>query len=114
MPFTKVYENPTGIEWEWVRKYSVAKAQAKKRREEWAFTLESWYGMWEDSGVKEHRGNKPHQYVMVRKDEIEAWGPHNCIIVSRRTHLKKHCYEKMLKTIPQTDWEDRHDVRNKK
>lgn len=111
MPFTKQYENPQNIPQEWVLAYSRARAQAKFQKHEWAFELETWYAMWDESGVKEHRGNKPHQYVMVRKDEIEAWGPHNCIIVSRRTQLKKHALEKMLKRIPETEWEDKHAVR---
>lgn len=105
-------ENPMGISYEWRRKYSTSRSQARFRQEEWAFTLESWYTMWKESGVMQYRGNRPHQYCMVRIDEIEAWGPHNCIIVSVRNHLKKHCYEKMQKRGPTTDWETRFDVRN--
>ena len=111
MPFTKRYENPTGIPYEWVKAYSVAKAQAKFQKQEWAFELETWYKLWEDSGVKEHRGNKPHQYCMVRKDPIEAWGPHNSIIISRRKGLQKQAYERMLKIYAPTEWEDRHAIR---
>lgn len=114
MPFTKKYENPNNIEKKWVYAYSRAAAQARFYKQEWAFTLETWYDMWDQSGVKEHRGNKPHQYVMVRKDEIEAWGPHNCIIMSRRTHLKKHCYERLHKRQPITDLDDSYDVRNRR
>lgn len=111
MPFQKKYANPNNIPAKWVKAYSLARAQAKFQKQEWAFELESWYEQWDSSGVKEHRGRKNHQYVMVRKDELEAWGPHNCIIVSRRMQLKKHCYEKMLKTVPETEWEDQHNVR---
>ena len=111
MPFTKTYDNPTNIPYDCIKKYSRSKAQAKFQKHEWAFTLETWYTMWEESGVKEHRGNKPYQYVMVRKDEIEAWGPHNCIVVSRRKHLIKGCLENIHKSIPKRDWEDRHAVR---
>jgi len=111
MPFTKTYDNPEGIEYEWIIKYSKSKAMAKYRKHEWAFSLESWYELWVSSGVKEHRGHKPHQYVMVRKDQIEAWGAHNCIIVSRRKHLIKGCLENIHKSIPKRDWEDRHAVR---
>lgn len=110
MPFKKVYANPNNIPKEWVRKYSMAKAQAVALGQEWAFELETWYDMWEASGVKEHRGPRIHQYCMVRKDPIEAWGPHNCIIVARRTHMRKHCYEKMLKTVKTTEWTDQHDI----
>lgn len=89
--------------------YSRCKAQAKYRKEEWAFTIEDWLELWETSGVKQHRGSKPHQYCMVRKDPIEAWGAHNCIIVARRMHLKKQAYEQMW-NVPKTDWQDRHSV----
>lgn len=90
------------------QKYARAKAQAKFRREEWAFTADTWYNMWLDSGVIEHRGRKPHQYCMVRLDTIEAWGPHNCIIVPRRTHMKKAAYEML--SGDKTDWQRRHGV----
>lgn len=92
-----------------ILKFQRAKAQAKYRRAEWAFTFEDWYQMWVDSGVMEHRGRAPHQYCMVRLDPIEAWGPHNCIIVPRRLHLKKLMYETMTKD--QTSWEKRHGVK---
>jgi biotin-(acetyl-CoA carboxylase) ligase len=114
MPFKKVYDNPNGIPREWITKYSMAKAQARALGQEWAFELEDWYDMWERSGVKEHRGHKIHQYCMVRKDPIEAWGAHNCIIVARRTHMRKHCYEKMLKTVKTTEWTDSHDINYEK
>lgn len=111
MPFEKRYENPNNIPYEWIKAYSNAKAQAKFQKQEWAFELETWYQMWEDSGVKEHRGNKPHQYCMVRKDPIEAWGPHNSIIISRRKGLQKQAYERMLKIYAPSEWEDRHAIR---
>jgi len=89
----------------WSRRYAMVAAQARHRKEEWAFDQDSWYKMWEDSGVMEHYGRQVHQYCMVRKDPIEAWGPHNCIIVSRRKHFKKSIYENML-NWPKTDWRD--------
>lgn len=92
------------------RKYSNTRAQARMRNEEWAFTLESWLEMWTASNVYEHRGNKPHQYCMVRLDTIEAWGPHNCVIVPRRTLLKKNAYENLL-AWPKSDWQPRHGVK---
>ena len=89
--------------------YARQKAQAKYRGQEWAFTIDTWLEMWNRSGVKEHRGSKPHEYCMVRKDEIEAWGPHNCIIVARRMHLRKEAYETWY-NVPKTAWQDRHAV----
>lgn len=104
----KIYHIPS----EWAKKYSKAQAQAKFRKEEWAFNQDTWYEMWMQSGVSEHSGRQPHQYCMVRKDPIEAWGPHNCIIVPRRMHLKKRAYVEFL-NYPDVPWEDRHDVKSK-
>jgi len=112
MPFKKSYENATGIPYPWVKAYSLAKAQAKFLRHEWAFELETWFGMWEESGVKQHRGNKPHQYCMVRLDQIEAWGPHNCIIIPRRKGLQKHVYENVLKIRKPTEYDRSYAVRS--
>jgi len=106
-------ENPLGLPYEIRLKYSRARSQAKLRNEEWAFTLESWYTMWMESGVFHLRGNKPHHYSMVRIDEIEAWGPHNCIIVSGRTRLRKHAFERLHKYGPITEWETRFDVKER-
>lgn len=104
----KVYEIPS----EWSLRYSRAKAQAKYRKEEWAFTDVNWYEMWMNSGVAEHLGRKPEQFCMVRKDTVEAWGPHNCVIVPRRQHMKKRAYVKFW-NYPDAPWEDRHDVSKK-
>ena len=111
MTFVKgVCYNPNGkpriykLEQEWNRKYAMAKAQAKFRKEEWAFDELTWYKMWKDSGHIEHMGRQVHQYCMVRKDPVEAWGPHNCIIIKRRKHFKKQMYE-TLHGIPYRDYE---------
>ena len=95
------------------RVYSCAKAQAKFHKQEWAFSIETWWKFWEESGLWEHRGTKIHQFSMVRLDPIEAWGPHNCIIVSRRMLLKKNGYEAFSQSVPKTNWEPKHDARNK-
>ena len=112
MTFVKgVCYNPNGkpriykLEQEWNRKYAMAKAQAKFRKEEWAFDELTWFKMWKDSGHIEHMGRQVHQYCMVRKDPLEAWGPHNCIIIKRRKHFKKQMYE-TLHGIPYRDYED--------
>lgn len=73
----------------WNRRYSVARCQARFRREEWAFTPETWYATWCDSGRAEQCGPKPDDYCLVRVDRTEAWGPHNCIVVQRRKQLRK-------------------------
>ena len=43
----------------WNRYYSRAKALAKFRNEFWAFTPETWYDMWVESGVMQYRSNRP-------------------------------------------------------
>jgi hypothetical protein len=101
----KVYEIPS----EWAKRYSKAQAQAKFRKEEWAFDQHTWLKMWLDSGVSEHLGRQPHNYCMSRKDPIEAWGPHNCVIIPRRMHLKKKAFVN-FHGYPDAPWEDRHNV----
>ena len=117
MTFVKgVCYNPNGkpptykLSRELNKRYSMAKAQAKFRKEEWAFTPEEWYAFWKDSGFIEHLGKGVHQYCMVRKDPIEAWSVDNCIIVKRRTHFRKMLYEN-CHNVPRTDWEEKHDIR---
>jgi hypothetical protein len=83
MPFTKKYFLPHP----WNVYYARARCQARHRREEWAFTPESWYKCWCDSGLMDLRDRKRSGYVMVRVDRIEAWGPHNCRIISRLRQL---------------------------
>lgn len=94
--------------------YSRAKALAKYNRQEWAFTIDTWWDMWQDGDLWQHRGREPHQYCMVRLDPIEAWGPHNCIIVARRQFMKKSGYENFIPGFPRAHWQRKHDVRNKK
>ena len=71
----------------WNRHYAKHKHKAYSKGHEWAFTHESWYKIWQDSGVMQYRGRRVHEYCMVRLDPIEAWGPHNCIIVERRKQM---------------------------
>lgn len=98
------------LEYKWSVRYSRQQAQARYRKQEWAFTDKTWFKMWEDSGVMEHMGREPHQYCMVRLDPIEAWSPKNCIIVPRRMHLKKGIYD-ALWSKEKTNWQPRHGVK---
>jgi len=100
-------ENP------WNRRYSRMKAQAKFHNQEWNLEPEQYMQIWEESGVKEYCGKEPHQYCMVRKDPIEAWSTENCIIVTRRMHLRKCAYEG-LHQVPKSDWQDKHGVNYEK
>jgi hypothetical protein len=93
----------------WNRRYARVKAQAKFRNQEFNLAPDEYMQLWEESGVKEHCGREPHQYCMVRKDPIEAWSFDNCMIVTRRMHLRKQAYEGFHQ-VSKTDWEDRHGV----
>ena len=88
----------------WNLRYSRAKAQAAYFKQEWAFTADNWYKVWEDCGVKEHMGRNTHQYCMVRIDNIEAWAPYNVIIIPRRMHFKKLFYE-YVANYPKTEYD---------
>lgn len=102
----KVYNIPS----EWSKRYSRMCAQARFRREEWAFDAETWYKIWCDSGVMEHMGRALHQYCMSRVDATEAWAPYNCIIITRRMHFKKKFYEVVF-NYPKTDYDvNKHGV----
>lgn len=83
------YPKKYNLEHPWNVYYARARCQAKFRREEWAFTPETWMRMWRNSGVMQYRMTQAHGYCMARMDKLEAWGPHNCVIVPRRTQLKK-------------------------
>lgn len=93
----------------WNTYYARARCQALYRNSFWAFTPHTWYHMWQQSGVMQHKGRKIHQYRMVRMDPIEAYGPHNCIIVSNRMAYRKNMYEN-LRRGPRTDWQTQHAV----
>lgn len=96
----------------WNVYYARARCQARYRREEWAFTPETWYRHWVNSGVMQHRMRRVHGYCMVRLDRLEAWGPHNCIIVSRRKSLRKNNTINPHSTIKKdrNQWSEQDDV----
>lgn len=85
MPFPRKYNLPHP----WNVYYARARCQARYRREEWAFTEETWMRMWRNSGVMQYRMSRIQGYCMARMDKLEAWGPHNCVIVSRRSQVIK-------------------------
>jgi hypothetical protein len=74
---------------DWRLRYSRARAQAKYRKEQWEFNIETWYGFWQSSNQSEKLGSKLDGVVMVRLDKNRAWSIDNCIIVSRRHQLWK-------------------------
>lgn len=65
----------------WGRRYTRKRIYCLHLGQEWAFTHQTWYQMWCESGVMHLAGRGESQYRMVRVDPYEAWGPHNCRIV---------------------------------
>jgi hypothetical protein len=96
----------------WNIYYARARCQALFRNAYWAFTPDTWYQLWVNSGVMQHKGRKIHQYRMVRMDPIEAYGPHNCIIVSNRMHYRKLMYEN-TRRVPKTNFQPHHAVNHR-
>lgn len=74
----------------WGRRYIVKLHYARYLGQEWAFTHETWYHMWQQSGVAHLYGRTRDAYRMVRRDPVEAWGPHNCVIVSGERFLRRN------------------------
>jgi len=93
----------------WNTRYARAKALAKFRGEYWNFTPETWFDMWVESGVMQWCSNRAEGYCMVKKDPIEAWGPHNAIIIPRRMLFRKFGYEMFQQEKAQ--FEDKHGVK---
>ena len=106
---TKKYMIPSP----WNIYYARARCQALFRNAYWAFTPETWYQLWVDSGVMRHRGRRIHQYRMVRMDPIEAYGPHNCIIVTNRMAFRKLMYENSRRG-PKTNFQPQHAVNHRR
>lgn len=88
------------------RQYQRAQCQARHRREEWAFEPYTWWRVWFESGVTPHRGSQAHAYCMTRVDPLEAWGPHNSIIVSRRQLFRKLWRRTHLGQPIEWSWQD--------
>lgn len=106
---TKKYMIPSP----WNIYYARARCQALFRNAYWAFTPQSWYQLWVDSGVMRHRGRRIHQYRMVRMDPIEAYGPHNCIIVSNRMAFRKLWYENTRRCV-KSNFQPEHAVNHRR
>lgn len=87
----------------WQKRYENQMYQAIWRGEEWAFDPESWWWVWCQSGVIVHRSRRVQGYCMVRVDVLEAWGPHNSIIVTRRELFRR--LAPMMRGAPAPTWD---------
>jgi transposase len=59
--------------------YQSHRRNAKKRNIEWAFTMWTWWGVWDKSGKWEERG-RGLGYCMVRKGNVGIYEPGNVYI----------------------------------
>lgn len=87
---------PEWINLKWRTRYSRAQAQARYRREPWEFDIESWYQIWQASGVQDQIGHTMQSYTMVRRDIDHPWSANNCMIMRR---------DIMMLTISRHHWE---------
>lgn len=66
--------------------YTVHKLNCERRGIPWAFNLETWAKVWEDSGKWEERGKKKvkgqPRYVMAQPDKTQPIGPDNCRVTT--------------------------------
>jgi hypothetical protein len=75
MKTQKDYENsPKG-------KYRRQRANAEFREIPWDFTFETWWKLWEDSGMWEERGVGRNAFCMSRIDDEGPYSPSNVEIV---------------------------------
>jgi hypothetical protein len=82
----------------WVRKYNVKQCYCRYKKQEWAFTVYSFYDVWKKSGVMDKISRSPSGYCMVRLDPMEAWSPNNVKIVQRGRLLMRNITEIWKKT----------------
>ncbi len=70
----KYRDTPNGV-------YVTARVNAARRGIEWQFTFESWWQLWERSGMFALRGRRVGAYVMARLGDSGPYAPYNCRIV---------------------------------
>jgi hypothetical protein len=85
---------------EWVTRYNRKKVFCLWKKQEWSFTLHSFYDLWCKSGVMDKISRSPGGYCMVRLDPTEAWSPKNVKIVQRGRLLMRN-----IRHIWKNTWE---------
>tara|TARA_A100001201_G_scaffold68984_1_gene63763 strand:- start:1422 stop:1748 length:327 start_codon:yes stop_codon:yes gene_type:complete len=75
---------------EWVARYNRKKTYCRWKKQEWAFTPQSFYAVWKQSGVMHKISRSPSGYCMVRLDPTEAWSPKNVKIIVRGRLLMRN------------------------
>jgi hypothetical protein len=62
-------------------KYWQQKTNAKRRGIAWEFTFETWWQLWEASGMWEQRGAAAGYYCLSRRGDAGAYSPDNCAVM---------------------------------
>ena len=57
------------------------KASANRRGIPWELSFDDWWGIWQESGKWEERGNKTGQFCMGRKNDIGPYSKENVMII---------------------------------
>ena len=65
----------------WVTRYNVKKNKARWSKQEWEFTIHTWYKVWKDSGKLDRIAKMPGCYRMARVDPYDPWWEGNVKIV---------------------------------
>ena len=95
--------------------YARQRANARRRNIPWEFTFDSWWKVWEDSGLWSQRGRTKNDYCMARKYDLGAYSPENVEICpvsensrtcAKRNHLGLPQEKKVapVRYAPDLDW----------
>jgi hypothetical protein len=84
--------------------YQYQKRNAAARKIGWAFTLYTWWVVWQNSGKWGQRG-RGYGYVMARKEDIGVYSPENVYICTSqqnmRDYYKTDLYQTRKKIVAQ-------------
>lgn len=86
-------------------KYIRQRANAHRREIPWEFTFESWWKVWEDSGMWEFRGRGRDGYVMSRINDEGPYCPENVEIKTMRENSQEHLARRYKQDDPWSPYE---------
>jgi hypothetical protein len=86
------------------RAYQEQKRNAACRKIGWAFTLYTWWFVWQESGKWDQRG-RGFGYVMARKEDVGIYSPENVYICTSQQNMRDYyttdLYKSRKKTVAQ-------------
>lgn len=96
-------------------RYRRQRANAERRDIPWDFTFETWWKMWEDSGMWEFRGTGMDAFCMSRVDDEGPYSPCNVEIKSQWDNRQEYLARRWAKagdafrlTERSTAWQYEH------